>query len=787
MALKYPYYGTMLIRATQDLHALALHEIYDNLHYVQLDLPGVAEPVTGTVMGNGGGAYGLNLFCGPGGFDQYRQICKSPDGYRQIRRQLHLMGYEMLPAGEIEIEGRKWLKKANCRLRRGQLYPDFLIIEPGKRPRQPDDRDVRMLLYAVRGVIQCVKDGSFAPSHVDLSGEHFTLQVGGEVDQPTVSVRYVPVGGSGDADVPSPPRDGQVARGSTFGLAALPRLPAVWMVGVILSPVIGEEPEESAQGVMLVIVDVETGPVGIVPVDTSDAEAIWEALVGVFRGEGGLPEAFEDSTPPAPGLPQSLRIMDEDLYNLAREALAPLNVSCTLEDDDSSFRTMLDTLEGVLFGLDDPDAEEAAERWLDTEPAADDLAAWKEIDRLIRLRTDADAEFDEWFDSSRARNRYFGTDADVEYLLEEYQDMLSVDAYCEWLVTSYRPTRKSKTLAEKWREEPGVPPAVRALLAARAETPPSFYRVAQVDIDGGTVVFHDVLGGPDRTVSDAALAACAEPGFVLPARIISAGDFHFLAPAGPIIADIYFTDVMEFLAAQQVELTPEALNASAHVLGWLWDWYDRELADAPAPALCNTDGDPVILHTATFAVADLAALRRALEDHPFVDWDENEDCFIWFREGVVQPMAGNVTLLGRLRLEGDELLVATNSEKRHTVSRKWLERIPGVTFEGVMVDEMPCPGGPSGGRRNHIEQDIPVESPDEVPQAVRDMLMGHYIAWPDKPLPIFGGKTPRQAARDPALRDKVAAAVRSIPDPPGPDGQTFPAPREMLLKELGLA
>ena len=93
------------------------------------------------------------------------------------------MSYEMLPAGELNIEGRKWLKKAKCRIQRGQPYPEFLLIAPGERVRQPDDRDVRTLLYVVCGVIQCVKDGNFAPGHIDFSDKHFTLQISGEVDQ----------------------------------------------------------------------------------------------------------------------------------------------------------------------------------------------------------------------------------------------------------------------------------------------------------------------------------------------------------------------------------------------------------------------------------------------------------------------------------------------------------------------------------------------------------------------------------------------------------------------------
>ena len=60
-----------------------------------------------------------------------------------------------------------------------------------------------------------------------------------------------------------------------------------------------------------------------------------------------------------------------------------------------------------------------------------------------------------------------------------------------------------------------------------------------------------------------------------------------------------------------------------------------------------------------------------------------------------------------------------------------------------------------------------------------------YMKCLDQPLPVLGGKSPREACRSEAGRQQVATLIRTIPDPMG--SAPIRVPRQAMLHELGLA
>ena len=42
------------------------------------------------------------------------------------------------------------------------------------------------------------------------------------------------------------------------------------------------------------------------------------------------------------------------------------------------------------------------------------------------------------------------------------------------------------------------------------------------------------------------------------------------------------------------------------------------------------------------------------------------------------------------------------------------------------------------------------------------MMLDQYVEWPDRPLPALDEKSPREAARDPALRETLEEILKSI-------------------------
>lgn len=91
-------------------------------------------------------------------------------------------------------------------------------------------------------------------------------------------------------------------------------------------------------------------------------------------------------------------------------------------------------------------------------------------------------------------------------------------------------------------------------------------------------------------------------------------------------------------------LTPEALNASATKFGRLWNWYDKRADEPFVPQFWNTEGHEVVLHTASFSIADDTDIRKILEDRSDIEYDVQQDEYVWFREQDNDArMPGDVT------------------------------------------------------------------------------------------------------------------------------------------------
>ena len=124
-------------------------------------------------------------------------------------------------------------------------------------------------------------------------------------------------------------------------------------------------------------------------------------------------------------------------------------------------------------------------------------------------------------------------------------------------------------------------------------------------------------------------------------------------------------------------------------------------------------------------------------------------------------MAG-ATMLASLELKGKILLVAVNSAVRATKVHTMITEAAGTrlkqplttirTIEQMMAEERP--EQPSAGA-----DEIP---PQIARQLARDHLDRHYRETLDAPVPALGGKSPRQAVRSAAGREKVLEWLKLI-------------------------
>ena len=440
---------------------------------------------------------------------------------------------------------------------------------------------------------------------------------------------------------------------------------------------------------------------------------------------------------------------------------------------------------------------------LDTDmvPAPDDLVGWKAVERFLGKKIKDRIDSSGLITPALFR-RYFGCKKS-EYLLEEYEKMSVIHAFIEWLVNDYRPAlyrnkkksrdkerlrhrsiRKGKTLAEKMLAAE-LPAAEAAFLEATSQSHPSLFRITRVE-SGSTVAVEDVLLGGGYVIQDKMLSECVETDQCLTGRVFPVGQFHFFSPAGPPLPNHLIMEAADYLESEGVTFSPEGLRRKAEMFGLLWNWYDKQIGEKRMPFLRNTDGEDLVWQTASFSVSDENVVREALVQREDIEYDQEEDEYLWIRHhGKRSVIPGEMLSLGHMRFVLNELILEVNSAERLSVAKKWLGEISGVTFLDVKSQDY-----------NQGDFDVPmddkmgssesVEITPDLAASLQEHFTKHYMGWLDSPLPALEGKTPRQMCRSNAGQQKVAMLIRSISSPVGNPGVKIEVPYQEMFKELGI-
>jgi hypothetical protein len=149
---------------------------------------------------------------------------------------------------------------------------------------------------------------------------------------------------------------------------------------------------------------------------------------------------------------------------------------------------------------------------------------------------------------------------------------------------------------------------------------------------------------------------------------------------------------------------------------------------------------------------------------------------------------GPDTSLGRIVIAEGRLRLECNSRARLARGKKLIEDAAGKSIR-YRKDEYETAASamarlaPRGGEKP--EPRLPPEVERELIRKVHDQ---HYAAWPDKPLPALGGRTPRQAVQTGEGRASVLRLIHDFenaearPDRAGAAAYDF----SKLREELGL-
>jgi hypothetical protein len=208
--------------------------------------------------------------------------------------------------------------------------------------------------------------------------------------------------------------------------------------------------------------------------------------------------------------------------------------------------------------------------------------------------------------------------------------------------------------------------------------------------------------------------------------------------------------------------TKKSTAAAARMAGWVLRQLWLQLTLEPPRGLDNIQivdtgsGAPILLVTDHYRIVDRERLAQALAAQPDVE-DDGRGGWVRFEElgDEVRRSLVSLEVVG-----GDRLKAFARTQRRADTGRTWLADVVGGSLE-LLRREISDPKalmaqGRGQPRRTPAAPPIPMTT--EVAQAVYDHV---YRAWASDPLPVLGGKTPRQAVRSKAGRQQVIDLLKT--------------------------
>ena len=316
----------------------------------------------------------------------------------------------------------------------------------------------------------------------------------------------------------------------------------------------------------------------------------------------------------------------------------------------------------------------------------------------------------------------------------------------------------------------------RAYFAALRDAPVSLYEVSDVQ-PGTSMVLRDLLSdAAPITVREKSATRTLKQWDRIAVRVVPERDHHVISgallPFRSEAVDFLFAglrDALKLKKRDALRLTRDQLLGCAPIFtsAWLFIEIDRALAPAQ-PQFTNSDGEDVLFHDLRYPLASGVTQKAVAErlDRVKGFLPEGPKFWNWLatRKGRGGKAGGGImldtqmegaTVLGSLELKGKTLLVTVNSAERTAKVQTLIGAAAGDLLKSPLntirtVDQMRADQRREGSREEADE--IP---PEIARQLMRDHLDKHYRETLDAPIPALGGKSPRQAVRTAAGREKV--------------------------------
>ena len=396
--------------------------------------------------------------------------------------------------------------------------------------------------------------------------------------------------------------------------------------------------------------------------------------------------------------------------------------------------------------------------------AVDDRnSALAKLDRFVEkeLGKEDEAAYDDFYEPWEDR---------IEEL-DEQQTATSESVFDMWFFCDARLSKGGRVIDLFLEEGPLLSPGERRYLRLLRETALRLYEVEDMS-PGVSVTLVELTAGTRLKVREHLGSRSLWRHALLAARIISEG------PCGQPeiesgllnIPELSRDRVLAQLSEERKEYQREHPGAGdadffKDMGSFFHDVWISSILDPQIPHMQNTDGEDLLTTRVRFDVLDSAAVEAAFAETKELDRDEKEQAWNWLGNN----QKGDSIILGSLVLHGDSLELESNSVRRGERGRALIEKLAGdcVRHRSTVHENVAAGIREALRSGNTGKSSNAAEGEDAIPREVQEALTldaqaRHYREWIDIPIPALQDRTPRDAARDAALRPKVADLIRDL-------------------------
>lgn len=324
-----------------------------------------------------------------------------------------------------------------------------------------------------------------------------------------------------------------------------------------------------------------------------------------------------------------------------------------------------------------------------------------------------------------------------------------------------------------WKE----PAQAKAYMKALRTSVMSLYEVSQV-VPGKSLLARDLIrGGEPILVSEGSATKTLKQWDRIGARIVTVMGKNIFAggmlPFTPQASDMLFDALRQMFGKKTAKALPAITDEDLQAVAWLFtqSWlFDTVKRTTTLPTIENADGDELLFHDVRFPFAagvtqkEVAArvngiISMAQETAKFWNWLESKPKQNASKRSAPSfdtTMDSGERVLGNIELKAKSLHLSTNSAQRAEAGMRLIEQALGDllrapqtetrTIEQLMAEQ-------PANEEAAPASDIPPEIAEPL---IHQFMDRQYRAMLDQPISMLGNKTPRQAAKSAADRQKVA-------------------------------